>query len=269
MPRVSVPQSRVPTVSRNDRLTRRSSTKPGIGRGERSAGRPAAAEPHAVELAGLLHELTVRLLSADRLTQALDRLAAFGASALPGDVMRCSVVLISEGGPLVSAAAGLPAETFDQQQYAQSTGPGLEAARTRSLVTVADLAADPRWPALQEAAVADGLGAVVAVPLDVRRSSVGSISLYSSAVGDLAPELLLTAMAVAGHAEVLLGELHRREALTEGAEVDRAIGVIIAQRGCGVQEAYAVLEESAQRLGLDRRTVAERLLTAAARRGSG
>jgi AmiR/NasT family two-component response regulator len=72
-------------------------------------------------------------------------------------------------------------------------------------------------------------------------------------------------MAVAGQAEVLLGELHRREALTEGAAVDRAVGVIIAQRGCGVQEAYRILQDSAQRLGLDRLTVAERLVAAAAR----
>jgi hypothetical protein len=214
------------------------------------------AEPHAVELAGLLHELTVRLLSADRLTQALDRLAAFGASALPGGVVRCSVALIGEGGPLVSAAAGRQVETFDRIQYAESTGPGLEAARTRTLVTSTDLATDPRWPVLAGAARADGLGAVVAVPIDVRRSSIGALSLYLAAARDIAPELSLTAMAVAGHAEVLLGELHRRAALTDGAEVDRAVGVIIAQRGCGVQEAYAFLLESALHLGVDRRRVA-------------
>jgi len=45
--------------------------------------------------------------------------------------------------------------------------------------------------------------------------------------------------------------------------------VIIAQRGCGVQEAYEVLRDTAQRLGLDRRTVAERLIAAAARNAEG
>lgn len=254
-------------MPRGARLSRRTLPS-GLRRTTRPAraGLPGAtAQPHPLELAGLLHELTVRLLTADRLTQALDRLATFGASALPGGVVRCSVALIGEGGPLVSAAAGRQVETFDQQQYAQSTGPALEAARNRALVTSTDLAGDQRWPGLAAAARTDGLGALVAVPLDVRRSSVGALSVYLEPAGEIAPELLLTAMAVAGQAEVLLGELHRREVLTEGAEVDRAVGVIIAQRGCGVQEAYAVLHESAQRLGLDRRTVAERLLTAAAR----
>lgn len=264
---MSVPQRRVSAARRGVRLTRRAvpgATRRPASTSPRSVVSEPSRGPHAVELAGLLHELTVRLLSADRLSHALDRLAAFGASAPPG-VTRCSVTLIAEGGPLLSATAGHAAETFDQLAYAQSTGPGLEAARSRALVTSGDLPGDSRWPDLGAAATADGLHAVVAVPLHVRRTAVGSISLYLDRAGEPDPELLVTALAVAGQAEVLLGALHRREALTEGAGVDRAIGVIIAQRGCGVQEAYSVLQESAQRLGLDQRTVAERLITAAAR----
>ena len=83
--------------------------------------------------------------------------------------------------------------------------------------------------------------------------------------GGIDPELLLTAMAMVSQAEVILGELRRREGLREGATVDRAAGVIIAQRGCGVQEAYDVLRDTAQRLGMDRQAVAERLIAAAAR----
>ncbi|GAA0450332.1 hypothetical protein Aca07nite_44140 [Actinoplanes capillaceus] len=268
---MSAPKRRVPAAQRGARLTRRTPADGTIQLSRRGSAlrsprfsRAPSAGPHPVELAGLLHELTVRLLSADSLTQALDRLAAFTAGALPG-VVRCSVALIGEGGPLTGAAAGSAGETFDQLQYAGSAGPGLEAARTRSVVTSADLPGDERWPQLHAAARADGLAAVAAVPMDVRRSAVGALSVYPDRAGEVKPEVLVTAMALAGQAEVLLGELHRREALTEGAEVDRAVGVIIAQRGCGVQEAYAVLQESAQRLGLDRSTVAGRLVAAAAR----
>ncbi|GIF08620.1 hypothetical protein Asi03nite_61580 [Actinoplanes siamensis] len=223
-----------------------------------------AQEPHPVELAGLLHEVSARLLTADTVTQALDRLAALAAGAIPGAV-RCSVALIGEGGPVAVAAAGSAGETSDGLQYAGGAGPGLEAARTRTLITSDDLGADERWPELHDAARADGIAAVVAIPLDVRRHAVGALSVSLGRPGQPGPDLLLTAMAMAGQAEVLLGELHRREALTEGAAVDRAVGVIIAQRGCGVQEAYRILQDSAQRLGLDRVTVAERLVAAAAR----
>jgi hypothetical protein len=221
--------------------------------------------PHPVELAGLLHELSALLLSADDLPQALHRLAAFTAGAVPG-ARRCSVVLIGERAPLTVAASGPHAQAFDDLQYATGQGPGLDAARTRTLVTAHDVARDPRWPELSDCARAEGLHAVAAIPLDVQRSWVGALSLYARRGEGIGPDLLLTAMALVGQAEVLLGEHRRRAALGEGATVDRAAGVIIAQRGCGVHEAYDVLEDTANRLGLDRHTVADRLVVAAASR---
>jgi hypothetical protein len=219
----------------------------------------------SVEVAGLLHELTAELLSADDLPQALDRLAVFIAATVPS-VLRCSVTLITEGMPLSRAAAGTPGQALDDLQYSAGQGPGLDAARTRELITVQDLPADARWPELGDCARAQGVHSVAAIPLDVRRSSVGSVSLFVAGPHGIVPELLLTAMAIVSQAEILLGELGRRAALSEGATVDRAAGVIIAQRGCGVREAYGVLRDTAQRLGMDRRAVAERLIAAAAAR---
>lgn len=220
--------------------------------------------PHPMELAGLLHQLSARLLAADDTTQALDRLAVFTAEVLP-EVLSCSVALIGEGEPLTRAASGPQAKALDDRQYAVGQGPGLDATRTRALVTVDDLAADERWPELADCARAAGVHAAVAIPLDVARTAVGALCLFVARPGGAGPELLITAMALVNQAEVLLGELDRRTALSEGATVDRAAGVIIAQRGCGVQEAYDILQETAQRLGIDRRAVAERLIAAAAR----
>jgi len=220
--------------------------------------------PHPVEVAGLLHELSARLLGADDLRQALDRLAVFAAAAIPG-TLRCSVALIAEGGPLTLSASGSRAQALDDIQYASGDGPGLEAARTRAVVSVDDLPGDPRWPELAERAGEEGVLGVVSIPLDVQRSAVGSVSLFVGRPGGIGSELLLTAMALVNQAEILLGEMCRRESLSEGAIVDRAAGVIIAQRGCGVREAYDVLRDTAQRLGLPREQVAERLIAAAAR----
>lgn len=223
------------------------------------------AGPHPLEVAGLLHELSALLLSADDLPQALDRLATFTAGAVPS-VLRCSVTLITEGKPLSRAASGTTGQALDDMQYTVGQGPGLEAARARELIIVQDLPADVRWPELADCARAHGLHSVAAIPLDVRRSAVGSVSLFVAGPNGIAPDLLLTAMAIVNQAEILLGELGRRAALSEGATVDRAAGVIIAQRGCGVREAYEVLRDTAQRLGMDRRAVAERLIAAAAAR---
>ena len=227
--------------------------------------RPPTPEPHPLEIAGLLHELSALLLSADGFGPALDRLVVFAAGALPG-VVRCSVALIGEGGPLLRAGHGRPGTAFDDLQYDTGTGPGLEATRTREPVTAPNLPADARWPALAAAAGTEGIHAVVAIPLDVPRAEVGALSLYYDRPGGPRPDQVLSAMALANQAEVLLGELSRREARSEGAAVDRAVGVIIAQRGCGVQEAYEVLRDTAQRLGLDRRAVASRLINAVSRK---
>ncbi len=242
-------------------------TAPGLGliaARQRPAEPAADSGPHPLELAGLLHEITVLLLSADEFGAALDRLVTFAAGALPGAV-RCSVALIGEGGPLLRAGHGSAGAAFDDLQYETGNGPGLEATRTRELVTAPDLPADARWPALAAAARAEGVRAVVVIPLDVQRSDVGALSLYYDRPGGPRPDHLLTAMALVNQAEVLLGELRRREVLSEDATVDRAVGVIIAQRGCGVREAYDVLRDTAQRLGLDRRAVADRLISAVAR----
>jgi hypothetical protein len=229
-----------------------------------AAGGMPAAGPHPVELAGLLHELSAHLLGADDVTHALDRLAAFTAGTLPG-VLRCSVTLISEGGPPALATSGPRAQALDDLQHETGEGPGLEAARARTIVTAPELQSDCRWPELAHCARAEGVHGIAAIPLDVQRASVGSLSFFVGEPGGIHPELVLTAMAMVSQAEVILGEIRRREGLREGATVDRAAGVIIAQRGCGVQEAYDVLRDTAQRLGMDRQAVAERLIAAAAR----
>ncbi|BFU46542.1 ANTAR domain-containing protein [Krasilnikovia sp. MM14-A1004] len=229
-----------------------------------SVSQSAPTGPHPIELAGLLQELSVRLLDADDVPQALARLADFTVEAVPG-VLRCSAALIGDGAPLTRATSGPRAQALDDLQYAVGDGPGLDATRTRTLVTAQDLPADPRWPQLADCARAEGVRAVVAIPIDVQRTSVGALSLFVAHPQGVHPELLLTAMAIVGQAEVLIGEVQRRSGLREGATVDRAVGVIIAQRGCSVREAYDVLQDTARRLGLDRHTVAERLIAAAAR----
>ena len=237
---------------------REGAVRPALNREEHPDG------PHPVEVAGLLHELSARLLGADDLRQALDRLAVFTAAVVPG-TLRCSVALIGEGGPLTLSASGSRAQALDDIQYASGDGPGLEAARTRAVVSVDDLPGDARWPELAERAGQEGVLGVVSIPLDVQRSAVGSVSLFVDRPGGIGSELL-TAMALVNQAEILLGEMCRRESLSEGSTVDRAAGVIIAQRGCGVGEAYEVLRDTAQRLGLPREQVAERLIAAAARK---
>jgi AmiR/NasT family two-component response regulator len=58
------------------------------------------------------------------------------------------------------------------------------------------------------------------------------------------------------------------EALADGETVNRAIGIVMAQRSCSVQAALEVLRESAGRLRLPLSTVAERLVETVSRRAA-
>ncbi|WP_239117611.1 GAF and ANTAR domain-containing protein [Paractinoplanes ferrugineus] len=264
---MSAPKSRISSpLRRPARLLRRPARLPRRPGRSRDGGHSAVLSgPHAVELAGLLHELSARLLGAPSFDAAIERLVAFLAATVPGTV-RCSVTLIGEGGPPTRTANGPRGESLDTIAYESSTGPGLDAARSHALTVADDLTADARWPHLAEPAATAGIAAVVAVPLDVPRAEVGAVSVYLDRPGTPGPDVLVTAMALVNQAEVLLGELRRRDETSTHATVDRAIGVIIAQRGCSVREAHDVLGETAQRLGLDRQAVADRLIAAAARK---
>jgi hypothetical protein len=239
---------------------------------------PGPVEPHPVELAGLLHELTALLVDAVDLHEGLSRLASFTARSVRG-AMRCSVTLIGDGTPMTLAASGTHGRELDDVQYATGQGPGLDATRTRTVATCQDLTVDERWPALTACAARFGVHAVASVPLDLQRHSVGALNLYLPRPGGVDPHLLITAMALAGQSELLLAELVRRSAqasltadlvtsLKAGATIDHAIGVIVAQRGCDVQAAYAILHETADRLDLRPDVVAERLLASASRRSA-
>jgi transcriptional regulator with GAF, ATPase, and Fis domain len=232
--------------------------------------------PHPVELAGLLHELTALLIDAANVQEALNRLATFARAAVPGAV-RCSVTLVGDCTPMTIAAAEQAHPELDDVQYEAGRGPCLDAIRTRTLITSQDLPSDERWPELAELAAKLQVHAAVSIPLDVRRNSVGALNLFLPEPHGIDPYLLITAMAVAGQSELLLGEVLRRSAAAEmtaelveslraGATVDHAVGVIVAQRGCGVREAYEVLHETAQRLNLRPEVIAERLVETAARR---
>jgi hypothetical protein len=239
---------------------------------------PQIDQPHPVELAGLLHEVTALLLDAVDLPDGLERLAAFTAGSLPG-ILRCSVTLIGDGVPMTLAASSARGRELDDVQYATGQGPGLDAMRTRTVVTCQDLAADDRWPAVSACAATLGVRSVASVPLDVQRHSVGALNLFVPDADGIGPPLLVTTMALTGQAELLLAEVHRRvtqatvtadlvTSLRAGATIDHAIGVIVAQRGCDVRQASAILHETADRLDLRPVVVAERLLATASRRAT-
>ncbi|GAA1794984.1 GAF and ANTAR domain-containing protein [Planosporangium flavigriseum] len=227
---------------------------------------------HVVEIASLLRELTAGLIASDDLDEAMEVLVATTAQAVPGESW-CGITLIRAGAPTTQAASSPLTARVDDIQYKIGDGPALTAIRTREMVVVGDLAGEARWPQWREAAADDGISGVLSMPLDIDDHVIGALNLYTSESNAFSPDVQLAAMLVAEHAGLLLAAVLDRgrlaglaadlsEALASGDTVNRAIGIVMAQRGCRAEEALQVLRQASMNLHVPLHDVADRLVNA-------
>jgi hypothetical protein len=106
----------------------------------------------------------------------------------------------------------------------------------------------------------------------------GALNLYYTTAASLTVPALRTGLLAAEQAGLLFGAVVDRsrdrahiERLRSGADrdrsaVDRAVGILMAQRGCDEQQAFTVLEEAADAAGSDVASVAAKLVSTVAAR---
>ena len=233
-------------------------------------------QPHLVEIVAALKEITARISSATSLSAATDDLVKVAVDLLPSDI-QCGVTLVSQGGPASFASSGLAADLLDEGQH-DGDGPGMTAVRTRDIVLSQDLAEETRWPSWAATAVAGGVHGVLAYPFDVDPTLLGALSLYAARRNAFQGEVPIVAMLVADHASLLLRvrlrQLTEEELLAENAGIattdaiiERAIGIVMAQRGCPPEQARRHLHDAATHLGVGLPAIAERLVRTVGDRG--
>ena len=237
----------------------------------------AHSQPHLVEIVATLREITAGITSATDLPEAVDDMLKVTANLLPGHI-QCGVTLIGQGEPATFAAVGLVPEVLDEVQHG-GDGPCMEAIRTRDIVISQDLARDERWPGWSGRAIRNGVRSVLAYPFDVDGPMLGGFNLYADRPRAFTDEISLIAMLVADHASLLLRARLRQtgqEALLAqvttaqvgDAAVERAIGIVMAQRGCTPDQALHHLHDAATHLGVGLAVLAERLVRTVSDRGT-
>ena len=178
--------------------------------------------------------------------------AAAEALAAPG----VAVSLVVDGPvlqPVAATAAGVAPEAL---QADLGEGPAWDAHRDGTPCLAPDLATDPNWPALAQAAVASGVGALFSFPLRTGQVRLGALSLYRPDAGDLQDDEHADALLFAGLArDVCLGlqagrgngELDAMLAVgaRANAEVHQAAGMTSVQLGVDLGQALAVLRARA------------------------
>ncbi|MBG6107938.1 GAF and ANTAR domain-containing protein [Frigoribacterium sp. CG_9.8] len=129
------------------------------------------------------------------------------------------------------------------------TGPCIDCFKTGKSISIGDLAStDPRWPVFREAALEQGFRSVHATPLRLRGTVLGTINLFSSAVGELNLADVAIVQALADVATIGIIQQHsirHSKALAEQLQIALQSRVLIEQAKGAVAQSAETTPESA------------------------
>jgi GAF domain-containing protein len=216
-----------------------------------------------VQMGGvLLSEQTV-----DRILQLVTELT----DRTVGSASAVSVTLIKDDVPYTPNASQAVARELDEVQYAHAAGPCLDAAAHGRMVNTALADVTDRWPEFVAASRAQGVGAILSVPLTIQDRSLGALNIYSreSERFDQADEttaalLALQAAAVLANAEAFANatalNAQLRDALESRDLIGQAKGILMARESCTADAAFDILRRVSQRTNRKLREIAAELV---------
>jgi GAF domain-containing protein len=146
---------------------------------------------------------------------------------------------------------------LEELQVRHHEGPCIAAFDDKALVAAQDLADEYRWPTFSDAAVAQGIRAVLASPLPYNQDAVGVVAVLSEDRRPWAAEaelalLAFTDLAALLIASMMIGQQHSelaaqlQSALNSRAVIEQAKGVLIGQQGLSAHAAYEQLRAQAR-----------------------
>ncbi|MDG3016459.1 GAF and ANTAR domain-containing protein [Speluncibacter jeojiensis] len=190
------------------------------------------------------------------------------------DVAAAGLVLADQrGGLQVLAASSERTRLLELFQLQSNQGPCLECFRSGEPVLVADLAAQTvRWPSFASEAHREGFASVHAVPLRLRKQTIGALNLFGNQPGSLTAEDLVIARALADTATIgILQEraIARSEILTEQLQtalnsritIEQAKGVLASAGNLDMEQAFEALRGHARRHSSRLSEIAHRIVT--------
>lgn len=217
-------------------------------------------------------ELQGLLLESWDLKSFLSRLmeAAAGETGRHGTA-HCSVTVARDGRSATVASSGGFPLGLDELQYASGQGPCVTALRINRAVQAQDLAHEDRWPAYTKAALDMGIRSALAVPIALEPGARGALNCYAEQAGALGEEARASAEAFADLASSSIRLAVRLEterdrssdlaaALESRTAINLAAGVIMAQSGCGQEQAVEILRRAAASRSVKLRDVASQIL---------
>jgi PAS domain S-box-containing protein len=197
----------------------------------------------------------------------LGRIALVVRAAVPG-VTSVSVTIGDPAEPDRQATDSAEAQVFDGLQLRTGEGPCVDAFRDGTVTVSADVAADPRWPALARVARSQPIRSTLALPIRVADERTGVLNLYSSEHGAFVTQAVRVGEIVASAVAAVLRDVseraslqalihHLERALHSRAVIEQAKGIVIAHHGGTADEAFARLVAFSSRQNVKLRDLAE------------
>jgi GAF domain-containing protein len=183
------------------------------------------------------------------------------------------ILLADDTGSLeVIVSTSEESRLVDLMQQRTGHGPSVQCFATGALVAVPDIAAlGDEWAAFREESTAQGFRSVHVVPLRLRGSVIGTLSLFGVQTGRISDEDISVAQGLADVATI--GILHERAlresgiaheqlqfALNSRVIIEQAKGVIAYTKAVDMGEAFNILRAYARSHNRGLRETAERVV---------
>ena len=166
------------------------------------------------------------------------------------------------------AASDEVGPAVDAIQFEVGDGPCVEAIREQQTTVTDDLVTETRWPKFSARAT-DGTGvrSMLAFRLFVAEDTLGSLNLYSRRPRAFTEDSLVMGTIFAVHASVALraaqseeDRAHLRELVATRELMGQARGILMARQGISSVAAMDILRRGAERLNVELREVARRVV---------
>jgi GAF domain-containing protein len=211
----------------------------------------------------------IKLTDTD-LNGVLQTIADLAKGTIPG-ASDVSVTLVRNTTAYTAAFTGDLALLLDESQYESGHGPCLDASAASKTLSVPDMSEESRWPEWTAAALERGVNSSLSIGIPVQEAVTGALNLYSTKPEAFDDDGVLLAQTFAGYAAVALANANLYDAtatlaqqlqaaMDSRAVIEQAKGIIMAERRCDADQAFAVLTTISQNTNRKVRDVAATLV---------
>ena len=217
-------------------------------------------------------ELGALRLTEHSMESALQHVADLTKAAVPG-ATEVSISLLAKDKADTVVSTGQLAIDLDESQYERGYGPCLDACSSGQVMMIDDAATETRWADYTQAAVKHGAMSSVSVPITVQKSPAVSAALnvYGAEPHAFDDCALRTATDFGSRAEAMLENMYAHhvaqellqqltQALRTRPVIDQAKGILMRDRGCTDEEAFALLVAASQRTNRKLRDIAQEIV---------